>query len=232
MRSALATLSALSLLACATPSARVESPRLKERWPTLRTLGLVTPVVEVPTRAPDADAWKREAEEVVLATFAAELQKRGVQVLRVSPQPATREGLAKLAQRFDDGAELAARAEKRGERLSSPGSLGDLAALSRACGVDGFLVASGTAVPPSGPPRPASVASPNRTSFQAIHEAASGEALTGEADVRLSWLAAAIVDESGQCLWFATEGTPGEEEGDPAVDAATELAERLPGRKR
>jgi len=221
----------LILVSCATANGHVESTHLLDRWPTLRTVGLVAPTVDVDESTADADGWKRDAEEVVTATFGSELRKRGAEVIRLLPKPSTKDALAALVRRFDDSAELAARAAKRGEGLALPGALGDLAALSKACGVDGFLLASATAVPPAGAPRPSAVAQ-NQTSFQAIREAASGEGLSGQGLVRLGWLAAGVVDRNGEVLWFATTGTPGGEEGDLATDVAAELAEKLPGKGR
>ena len=235
MRRALLALSATSLVACASTSSRSDSPSLRARLPSLRVLGVLTPVLEAgtPLDEPEArEAWKREAEEVVVAALGTGLQKRGITVLRLEPKPATKDGLARLARRFD---EIAYEVERRADEDRRPpkeNSFGDLSSLSAACGVDGFVVASGTATSPRGPPRPSTLAGTSRSSSKDIAEAAAGSGLSGDESVGLAWIAAGIVDASGELLWFATEGTPGEEDPDPAPDVARELVEGLPGRAR
>jgi len=221
----------LSLLACATTDAHFERPGWKDRWRTLRTLGLVEPVVDVMPASLDPlarDALKRETAEIVLAAVAAELGKRGVGVRRLSPEPSTRDGLAALAHRFDAAAEAAGRAGDPGAVLSRA-ALGEAGSLSHACGVDGFVVASATALAPRGAPRPSSFASAGRTNFQILEEAEEGVGPSGEVEPDLSWLAVAVVDGSGELLWAEARGAPGEDEGDPAAEVASDLAERLPG---
>ena len=227
----LSALTTLLFLGCATPGVHFESPRLPDRWPSLRTLGLVGPVVDVSQEPADPkarDAWKREAEEGILVTFAAEIQMRGIAIVRLSPKPPTHERLAALARRFDEAALAVGRSEKPAEALAAVHSLGDQKALARASAVDGFLVTSATALPPRGPPRPSAFSGLGRTTFQSIQEAEEGPGLTGDAGVRLSWLAAAVVDASGEILWMATRGAPGEDEGDEVRDFVADLAERLP----
>ncbi len=234
VRGALAALGALTLAGCATASPALESPSLSARWPALKTLGIVAPAVVVPDAGDDPrrEDWAREGEGVVVAALASELQARHIGTVLVEPIPARKARLVELARLFEDVSDDALHAAEHGRSVASPRSFGDLSAMARSCGVDGFVLASALATPPRRPPGPAEVGKTADTSLKSVTAPGGTGDLFEEPQVGLEWLAVGIVDASGELLWLGTGGSPGDPDPDKAAEVAEKVASDLPGRVR
>ena len=234
VRSTTAAIAAWTLVGCATASPAMEGSSLGARWPALKAVGIVAPNIAVPDAGADPrrEDWAREGAGIVAGALTTELQARRIRAVVVEPTFESNARLAELSKHFEEVSDDALHARERGRELAGAGSFGDLSALARSCGVDGFVLASGLATPPRRPPGAAELGKTTDTSLKGVTGTGGSGDMFGEPQVGLEWLAVGVVDANGELLWLGTGGSPGDPDPDDAADVAEKVAADLPGGAR
>lgn len=199
-------------------------PELEARIGAVRTLGLVEPQVDAfeldasGARVPRPD-WSELGRANVLAALEAEMRAHGFEVKAVSAaEPGAKEELRQVTLLYEAvGAAIVQATYVNAfpwklDRFEY--TVGDIAALTAAAGVDALVFTYAIA----------NISSGGRVALQVLGAAGSG----------IDWLIVGIVDRNGEVLWFGRVHSTASDVRNPATAAVLvrTATDRLPRRPR